>query len=189
MTGLAAGGGRPTSVTTVDCSSAWAWHAAGTYRITDGPRRRRRRTAALRASEFLAGYNANLDKARAGCCGRSSRSTAAKSRGPNLMVLVGQRRPRIDGLQDVRFRRWAAPMSGSLKSFNWGPEGNVARRRTLQRRTPARRAASAAVQMGPDLRQSGRDQTAIRDPGRSSEGHPRNVSSAMAMKRRKRPSR
>ena len=45
------------------------------------PRRRRRRPAALRAAE-LAGRTTPTSTRRAGCCGRSSRSTAGRSPGP-----------------------------------------------------------------------------------------------------------
>ena len=45
------------------------------------PRRRRRRPAALRAAQ-LAGRTTPTSTRRAGCCGRSSRSTAGKSPGP-----------------------------------------------------------------------------------------------------------
>src|SRR5215468_4511202 len=49
-----------------------AWHSAGTYRIGDG-RASRRSTA---------GPTTGTSTRRAGCSGRSSRSTAGRSRGP-----------------------------------------------------------------------------------------------------------
>ena len=83
-----------------------------------------------------------------------------------------QRRPRIDGLQDLRLRRRPRRRLGARRAV-LGAGGHLARRRALQRRTPARGAARRRAD-GPHLRQSGRAERQS-GPARGGQGHPRNV--------------
>ena len=134
------------------------------------PRRRRRRPAALRAAQQLAGQREPRQGAPAAVADQ------AEIRPENLLGRPDdprrQRRPRIDGLQDLRFRRRPRRRLGARRTL-LGSRGHVAGGRALQRRTracePARRGAD-----GPDLRQSGR---AERQAGsaRGGQGHPRDV--------------
>ena len=134
------------------------------------PRRRRRGPAALRAAQQLAGQREPRQGAPAAVADQ------AEVRPQDLLGRPDdprrQRRPRVDGLQDLRFRRRPRRRLGARGAL-LGPRGHVARRRTLQRRTRACEAARRRAD-GPDLRQSGR---AERQSGsdRGGQGHPRNV--------------
>ena len=116
------------------------------------PRRRRRRPAALRAAQQLAGQREPRQGAPAAVADQ------AEIRPENLLGRPddsrGQRRPRVDGLQDLRFRRRPRRRLGARRAL-LGSRGDVAGRRTLQRRTRASESARRGAD-GPDLRQSGR---------------------------------
>ena len=129
-----------------------AWHSAGTYRITDG------RGGAGAGQQRFAPLNswpdnANLDKARR-LLWPIKQKYGRKISWADLMILDRQRRARIDGLQDLRFRRRPRRCLGARRAL-LGSRGDVAGRRTLQRRTPACGAARRGAD-GPDLRQPGR---------------------------------
>ena len=98
-----------------------AWHSAGTYRIARRPRRRRRRPAALRAAQQLAGQRQPRQGAPAALADQ------AEIRPQNLLGRPDdsrrQRRPRVDGLQDVRLRRRARRRLGARGGHLLGPRG------------------------------------------------------------------
>ena len=104
------------------------------------PRRRRRRPAALRAAQQLAGQRQPRQGAPAAVADQ------AEVRQENFLGRPDgsrrQRRARVDGLQDLRFRRRPRRCLGAGRAL-LGSRGHVARRRTLQRRTPACRIRSA----------------------------------------------
>ena len=104
------------------------------------PRRRRRRPAAFRAAQQLAGQRQPRQGAPAAVADQ------AEIRPQDLLGRPHdsrrQRRPRIDGLQDLRFRRRPRRHLGARRASTGVPKA-VARRRALQRRARARRIRSA----------------------------------------------
>ncbi len=135
------------------------------------PRRRRSRPAALRAAQQLAGQREPRQGAPAAVADQ------AEIRPENLLGRPddprGQRRPRVDGLQDVRFRRRARGCLGARRGHLLGPRRQVAGGRALHRR-PRSSESSRRRADGSDLRQSGRAERQSGSP-RGGQGYSRDV--------------
>ena len=102
-------------VTTGRCLSAWPWHAAGTYRVTDG------RGGGGSGSQRFAPLNSwpdnvNLDRARA-CYGRSSKSTAAAYPGLTSLLLTGNVALESMGFETFGF--------GGGRIDEWEPDDSI----------------------------------------------------------------
>jgi len=79
-----------------------AWHSAGTYRTRRRPRRRVRRATTAPAPQQLAGQRQPRQGATAALAGQTEVRSQALVGGPDRSDR--ERRPRVDGLRDVRLR-------------------------------------------------------------------------------------
>ena len=109
-----------------------AWHAAGTYRLSDG------RGGAGAGQQRFAPLNswpdnANLDKARR-LLWPIKQKYGRKISWADLFILTGNVALQIDGLQDVRLWRWAGGFLGARPGHLLGSRGQMAGGRTLCRR-------------------------------------------------------
>ncbi len=148
-----------------------AWHSRGHVPHRRRARRRRSRPAALRAGQQLAGQREPRQGAPAALADQ------AEVRPEDLLGRPhdprGQRRPRVDGLQDVRFRRRTRGRLGAGCERLLGPRGQVAGGRALQRRPRSRESAGRRAD-GSDLRESGRAERQSGSRCRGA-GYPRDV--------------
>ena len=131
------------------------------------PRRWRRRHPALRPPQQLARQREPRQGPPAAVAGQAEvRAEDLLGRPPGLHR---QRRPGVDGLQDLRLRLRPRGRLGARGDL-LGAGGHLARRRALQRRPGARRPLRRRAD-GPDLREPGGPQ---RKPGSSGvrAGHP-----------------
>ena len=156
VAGLVAGGLRPLRAAVHPHGVAQRGHLPHPRR----PRRRRVGHAALRAPRQLAGQREPRQGAPAALADQAEvrpEDLVGRPDGPHR-----QRRPRVDGVQDVRLRRRARGRLGA-RAGQLGIRSHVARRRALQRRSAARESVRRRAD-GPHLRESRRAERQARIP-------------------------
>ena len=150
-------------------------HGVAQRRHVSHLRRPRRRSRAARSASrrSTAGRTTRTSTRRAGCCGRSSRSTASKLSWADLMVFAGNCALESMGFKTFGFGGGREDVWEPEEDIYWGSRAQVARRRALLGRTRARNAARRRAD-GLDLREPGR---AERQPGSARVGarHSRDV--------------
>ncbi len=148
-----------------------AWHAAGTYRIGDG-----RGGAGTGAQRFapLNSWpdNGNLDKARR-LLWPIKQKYGRNLSWADLFILTGNVALESMGFKTFGFAGGRADIWEPEEEIYWGPEGQVAGRRALQRRSRTRQPAGRRAD-GPDLREPRRPERQAR-PARLGARHPRDL--------------
>jgi hypothetical protein len=102
-----------------------AWHSAGTYRVHGRPRRRWHRAAALRSAQLLARQRQPRQGPPPALAGQEEVRQVALLGRPDDPHR--QRRPGVDGLQDLRLRRRSGRRVGAGRRRLLGPRDRVAR--------------------------------------------------------------
>ena len=135
------------------------------------PRRRRRRPAALRAAQQLAGQRQPRQGAPAAVADQAEvrpQDFLGRPDDPRR-----QRRPRVDGLQDLRLRRRPRRHLGARDGHLLGARRQVAGGRALQRRPRSRRIRSAPCRWASSTSiRKGRTASRIRSPRRATSARP-----------------
>ena len=134
------------------------------------PRRRRFGPDPFCAARQLAGQRQHRQGAPAALAGQAEVRPEALVGRPDRVDR--QRRPRVDGVQDLRVRRRPRGCLGA-RARQLGIREHLARRRALQRRSAARESFRRGAD-GPHLREPGRAEWQARSRCRG-EGHSRDV--------------
>ena len=117
-----------------------AWHSAGTYRTGDGRGGAGTGASSVSRPQQLARQRQPRQGAPAALADQAEvrpEDFLGRPDDPHR-----QRRPGIDGIQDLRFRRRARGRLGAGKDVYWGAEKTMAGRQALLRRPGSRKSRS-----------------------------------------------